>query len=267
LRSSPIPLSGGRSKALAILTCPGCSHRLRVPDNKRGTVTCPLCGSEWFHPEVIELSNVEFRCSASGAKFNVISSRRSPLHKFTVQKVEKAVAKATGPFETGSPKSSSQSGPRNAPPALPPAAPRVAGWLAWMVGRKTEVVLTKPLSEAPKDQLTGAAISVATSDADEFNWSGLFCPYCAASSFVSCRGGHLACDGTVQVRKDGRFHQCFCGRAGFISGMIKTFENERLSMESEVDPPNVPPAVRERQSSKPADTALPAPTHGLPAKR
>jgi len=49
--------------------------------------------------------------------------------------------------------------------------------------------------------------------------------------------------------------------------MIKAFENERLSMEAEVDPPNVPPAVRERQSSKPADTALPAPAQGLPAKR
>src|SRR5713226_1674357 len=119
------PLSGGRSKALAILTCPGCSHRLRIPDNKRGTVTCPLCGSEWFHPEIIELSSIEFRCSTSGAKFNVIGSRRSPLHKFTVQKVEKAVPKATGPFENGSPKSSPQPEQRNAPQALPPAAPGV----------------------------------------------------------------------------------------------------------------------------------------------
>jgi hypothetical protein len=41
-------LSGGRSKALAILSYPGCARGLRVPDNERGTVTCPLCGSEWF---------------------------------------------------------------------------------------------------------------------------------------------------------------------------------------------------------------------------
>jgi hypothetical protein len=27
---------------------------VRVPDNKRGTVTCPLCGSEWFHPETFD---------------------------------------------------------------------------------------------------------------------------------------------------------------------------------------------------------------------
>jgi len=113
---------------MPILSCPGCAHRLRVPDNKRGTVTCPLCGSEWFHPEVIELSSVEFRCSANGAKFTVIGSRRSPLHKFTVQKVEKAVPKATGPLEAGSFKSSPQLGLQKAPPALPPAAPGVVGW-------------------------------------------------------------------------------------------------------------------------------------------
>jgi hypothetical protein len=34
---------------LAILSCPGCEHDLRVPDNKRGTVACPVCGCEWFH--------------------------------------------------------------------------------------------------------------------------------------------------------------------------------------------------------------------------
>ena len=251
---------------MTILSCPGCDHRLRVPDNKRGTVTCPLCGSEWFHPETIELSSVEFRCSASGAKFNVISSRRSPLHKFTVQKVEKAVPKATGPLEAGSPRSPPQPKPRNASPALPPAAPGVVGWLARMVGRKTDVVPSKPVSEVTNDQRT-KAISPATNDADEYNWSGFFCPYCKASSFVSCGGGHLACDGTIQVRKDGRFHQCFCGHAAFIIGNIKTFENERLSVKAKADPPNVPPSVRERQGSKPADPALPAPAQGLPAKR
>jgi transcription elongation factor Elf1 len=253
---------------LAILSCPGCNHRLRVPDNKRGTVTCPLCGSEWFHPEVIELSSIEFRCSVSGAKFNVISSRRSPLHKFTVQKVEKAVPKAAHHLEPGAPHQSlAQHGSRPASPALPPAAPRGIGWLARIVGRKTDLFNAKPMSEAPNDRQTPVAISATTNDADEYNWSGFSCPYCNASSFVSCAGGHLACDGTIQVRKDGRFHQCFCGHAAFISGNIKTFENERLSVEAQVDPPNAPPADRQRQSRKPADAALPAPAQGLPAKR
>jgi hypothetical protein len=49
--------------------------------------------------------------------------------------------------------------------------------------------------------------------------------------------------------------------------MIKTFENERLSVETDVDPPNVPPVVRERQSNQPVDAALSAPAQGLPAKR
>jgi hypothetical protein len=71
----------------------------------------------------------------------------------------------------------------------------------------------------------------------------------------------------IQVRKDGRFHQCFCGRAGFISGTIKTYKNERLSVEAEVDRPNAPPSVRPQQSSKSADAALPTPAQSLPAKR
>jgi len=250
---------------LAILSCPGCSHRLRVPDNKRGTVTCPLCSSEWFHPEVIELSSVEFRCSASGARFNVISSRRSPLHKFTIQKVEKAVKAARSP-EFGSSASSSLLNSHHAPLALVSAPPR-GGWLARIVGRKTDVDTAKPMSEAPNDRPTPVAVSATTNDADEYNWSGFFCPYCNASSFVSCGGGHLACDGTIQVRKDGRFHQCFCGHAAFIRGNIKTFENERLSVQAQVDPPNAPPAAPPQQSGKPANVALPAPARGVPAKR
>jgi hypothetical protein len=44
------------SRILAVQSCPSCSRRLRVPDGKQGTVTCPHCGSEWFHPEAIEHS-------------------------------------------------------------------------------------------------------------------------------------------------------------------------------------------------------------------
>jgi hypothetical protein len=249
---------------LAILSCPGCSQKLRVPDNKRGTVACPLCGSEWFHPEVIELSSVEFRCSASGAKFNVISSRRSPLHKFTVQKIEKAVNAARSP-EVGSSASSSVLNSDHAPPALVPTASR-RGWLARIVGRKGDIATPKPMNGAPNDRPTPVAVSTTTTnDADEYNWSGFSCPYCEAPGFISCAGGHLACDGTAQTRKDGRFHQCFCGNAGFIVGTIKTFENERLSVEA--DTPNSSPGRREEQRGTPADIALPSPTRPVPAKR
>jgi hypothetical protein len=251
---------------LAILSCPGCSHKLRVPDNKRGKVTCPLCGSEWFHPEAIELSSVEFRCSASGARFNVISSRRSPLHKFTVQKVERAIKAAPSTQVARAPASSSLLKHHDPRLALPPIKGRV-GWLARIIGSKTGVATEKAPNEVPTDRPTPLLASATTSDADEYNWSGFSCPYCNAVSFVSCGGGHLACDGTIQVRKDGRFHQCFCGHAAFISGNIKTFDNKRLSVEAQVDAPNAPPADRQRQSRKAADATIPAPAQGLPAKR
>jgi hypothetical protein len=38
---------------LAIQSCPGCSHKLRFPDGKQGTVTCPHCAFEWFHRKTI----------------------------------------------------------------------------------------------------------------------------------------------------------------------------------------------------------------------
>ena len=153
---------------------------------------------------------------------------------------------------------------RDAPPALAPAKDR-RGWLARIVGSKSVASATPP-NEALTGRPTPGAVSATTNDAAEYNWSGFSCPFCNAAGFVSCGGGHLACDGTIQVRKDGRFHQCFCGRE-IISGMIRTHVNERLSVEAEVDRPNAPPAVRPQQSSKSADAALPTPAHGLPAKR
>jgi hypothetical protein len=56
---------------MAILNCVGCGRGgLRVPDGRRGKVTCPTCGAEWFYPEVVEVSEVEFRCSSSGARLS-----------------------------------------------------------------------------------------------------------------------------------------------------------------------------------------------------
>ena len=52
------------------------------------------CGAEWFYPESIELNEVEFRCSQSGARFVVQLSRRSPLHKFVVQGIKNAPSSA-----------------------------------------------------------------------------------------------------------------------------------------------------------------------------
>jgi hypothetical protein len=246
---------------LPILSCPGCHHRLRVPDRKRGTVTCPLCGSEWFHPETIELSRVEFRCSASGAKFDVVSSRRSPLHKFSVQRVEKTVA--TTPNTDAPRQPLEKRGPRPPLPALPPAGPR--GWLARIIGRNTHLAVPPPKRDEPDDRTTNTAISATTNDADEYNWSGFSCPYCNAAGFVACQGGHLSCKGTVQVRSGRDFHQCFCGHAGIISGTIKTFKNERLAVEPGAETSNPPPGDRPQERHAQA-VVLPN-ARPVPAKR
>jgi hypothetical protein len=252
---------------LAIVVCPVCQHKLRVPDGKRGTVTCPHCGAEWFHPETIELSEVEFRCSKSGARFNVISSRRSPFHKFVIQKINKATDGASRPAEAEPLSSSEQPALKVGAPTVPLDAPRVGGWLARIVGRKSEAAPSTPPTEVPKDQATGATGSVATHNADEYNWSSFSCPYCSASNFVSCSGGHLACDGSAELRNGGRFHQCFCGHAGFITGTIKTLESKRLSVERETGLPKASVPEPQQQNSRLADVALLPPTHGPPAKR
>ncbi len=252
---------------MAILSCPGCGRGgLRVPDGRRGKVTCPTCGAEWFHPETIELSDVEFRCSKSGARFNVISSRRSPLHKFVIQKITKATDGASRPAEAESFSSSQQPGLKAAATPAPLAAPSVGGWLARIVGLKSEVVPSNPPTTAPTDQATGATVSIATHNADEYNWSGFCCPYCSASSFVSCSGGHLVCDGTIELRNGRPFHQCFCGHAAFIGGTMKTLESRRLSVDREIASPKSPVPDAEHQNSRSADVALPHPTHGPPAK-
>jgi transcription elongation factor Elf1 len=239
-----------------------------APDGRRGKVTCPTCGAEWFHPDTIELSDVEFRCSMSGARFNVISSRRSPLHKLVIQKINKATSGASRPAEPH-PLSSSQLPSLNAgAPPVPLIAPTVGGWLARIVGRKSELVPSTPSAAVPTDQTTRATVSGATHNADEYNWTGFSCPYCNASSFVSCSGGHLSCDGTAEVRNGRRFHQCFCGNAAFISDTpMKTLESKRLSVDREEVSPKPPMPDPQQQNSKSADVTLLPPTRGTPAKR
>ena len=247
---------------MTIVLCPGCNHKLRIPDRKRGTVTCPLCAAEWFHPETIQISDVEFRCSMSGARFNVISSRRSPLHKFVVQQIRKAVPAAT-PTSEAEPTSSSQHPSLKAVARpLPLAAPKVGGWLARIVSRKVDIGFSIPRRAVPKIEPSGTIAPVATHNAEEYNWAGFSCPYCSASSFVSGACGHLACDGSAELRNGRRFHKCFCGHAGFISGIIKTLESKRLSLEGERAG-----APHQDLSSKSADVALPPPTNRSPATR
>lgn len=230
-------------------------------------MTCPTCGAEWFHPETIELSDVEFKCSRSGARFNVISSRRSPLHKFVVQKINKAADGASRPAEADPLSSSRRPARRGGAPAVSLAAPRIGGWLARIAGRKSQVASSNPPTAVPKDQASSATASARTHKADEYNWSGFSCPYCSASGLVRGGCGHLACDGTVQLRNGRHFYQCFCGHAGFLSGTIKGFESKRLSVDREEVSPKPPVPDPQQQNNITADVALLPPTRSFPAKR
>lgn len=74
------------------------------------------------------------------------------------------------------------------------------------MGREPKVVTTAPLPDSSKEQASDApAIPRATYSADEYNWSGFSCPYCGASNFVSCWGGHSACDGSSSLRNGQNF--------------------------------------------------------------
>ena len=81
------------------------------------------------------------------------------------------------------------------------------------------------------------AATRSTYDADQYNWSSFICPYCSATSFIKCAGGH-ACDGTVEMRSGRPFRQCFCGHAGFVEGTIKTIEANHRSFQA-VDVPTL----------------------------
>ena len=170
----------------------------------------------------------------TGARFNVISTRRSPLHKFVIQKIREAVPE-TGHSSDAGPQPPSQQPAFEATAPTLPLAPRPDGWLARIMGRTgggtPSVQRTSVSNEQREDRTT---IPTATHDIDEYNWSGFLCPYCSASSFVSCGGGHLACDGTTEMRNGRRFRQCFCGQAGFIAGTMKTIEGKRVSVEADV---------------------------------
>lgn len=216
---------------MAILDWPGCDRGgLRVPDGRRGKVTCPRCSAEWFYPESVEVSEVEFRCSSSGARFVVVLSRRSPLHLFVIQAVKNAAPrpKANAMHEE---KQSATELIKQTEPNHPLLPPRKVGWLGRITGLKGPAAPPGPpdfgsaLTQATENQ---PQVST-TYEAKYYNWSSFFCPYCQASSFVKCGGGHLACDGTVEIRNGRRFRQCFVAtQHSFLEQSKTLMANNRL---------------------------------------
>jgi transcription elongation factor Elf1 len=224
---------------LPILTCPGCGRGgLRIPDGRRGNVTCPTCGAEWFYPERIELSEVEFRCAQSGARFVVQLSRRSPLHKFVVQGIKNAPpppGKSTQGTMSAAPTAAMESG-HPSPQRL--SGPGPGRWLANLFGNAAPVPPSR--SGAVADSKVSQTPAPISHDANQYNWASFFCPYCNATNFVQCAGGHFACDGSIEVRSGRRFHQCFCGNAGFIEGTIKTIQSNSSILPVESDEAKAP---------------------------
>jgi hypothetical protein len=78
----------------------------------------------------------------SGARFNVISSRRSPLHQFVIQEIKKpgaAAGRSSGRAESPS-FLLRQLLNAAAAPSLPLPASGRRGWLARILGRKSDVI-------------------------------------------------------------------------------------------------------------------------------
>jgi hypothetical protein len=227
-------------------------------------VTCPRCGAEWFYPETIELSEVEFRCSESGARFVVQTSRRSPLHKFVIQAIKNAPPRPSKPIHDGH---GSEGylllASNSATDRLP--GPKSAGLLARLFGRSTTIVAAAELSLPSQErENVGTVTTRSTHDADQYNWSSFICPYCGARSIIKCGGGHLVCDGRTEMRSGRRFHQCFCGNAGFIEGTIKTIEGDQSSIELEnVSAPHGANDVGSKESPSPPPLD-PAPKDATP---
>jgi hypothetical protein len=249
---------------LAILTCPGCGRGgLRIPDGRRGKVTCPRCGAEWFYPETIELDEIEFRCSQTGARFIIQLARRSPLHKFVVQAVKNAPPQ---PRQRVKHSKEEHPGPASSTSALESqnaglarlGGPKPGRWLARVFGKIGAPATSSPRGIGERVPATPASKSLSY-DAGEYNWASFFCPYCKASNFIKCGAGHLVCDGTVETRNGRRFHQCFCGNTGFVEGTIKSFEGTRRTFEQTDVVSTKPTSAASAVKNKPSVSALEPP--------
>ena len=236
---------------MAILTCPGCGRGgLRVPDGRRGKVTCPSCGAEWFYPESIELSEVEFRCSQSGARFVVQLSRRSPLHKFVIQGIKNAPprpSEASRETVSASRRETLESSNISTPQLT---GPKSGGWLARLFGKAADSALSlrvhwpSPIRRRPARHLLQSVTM-------PMNTTGLVSYAHTVTPLASfdAEDGHFACDGTVEIRSGRRFHQCFCGNAGFIEGTIKTIDANHSILQVERDAAK-PPAQQSTEVTK-----------------
>jgi hypothetical protein len=153
-------------------------------------------------------------------------SRRSPLHKFVVQGIKSAPLRPSKVSKGAVLAAQEAAAVENSnTPTHRLTGPKSGGWLARLFAKSADTRSTILRQVVASDQAaTSPTPALIRHDANEYNWTSFLCPYCNASGFVHCRGGHFACDGTAEARSGRRFHQCYCGNAGFIEGTIKTID-------------------------------------------
>jgi hypothetical protein len=72
---------------------------------------------------------VEFRCASTGARFVVVLSRRSPLHKFVIQGIKNAVPRRASASAEGNDTPSPSTAQADASPDGPFLTSKAFGWL------------------------------------------------------------------------------------------------------------------------------------------
>lgn len=194
---------------------------------------------------------MEFRCSQTGARFIVQLTRRSPLHKFAVQGIKNAPPRSGQPLkeERTEPSKLTEAIENRDAPVDRLSGPKPGRWLARLFGKNSVPATSSSVSVGGRVPATPPSKPLRY-DAGEYNWASFFCPYCNASNFIKCGVGHLVCDSTVEIRNGRRFHQCFCGNAGFIEGTIKTIEaNQHTFEEATVASAKTSSAVPPKEAS------------------
>jgi hypothetical protein len=215
---------------MAILSCPGCSARVRVPDGRSQIkVTCPKCESEWLYPATVEYSDIDFVCSRSGAPFVVRMMRSATNELFKIKSAWLA--------SEGAPATEIMAHRDSEPLAIfdgRSEGSKPSGMLARLV-RSLAPPRPRDLPTLPEggperrvQEDTGAGVEHPI---DEYDFAGLVCPSCGSTSCHGCdQKGHLACSGGVVTERSEIYCVCIrTGKRAALNVAMKTVTNNRAT--------------------------------------
>jgi hypothetical protein len=218
---------------MAVQKCPHCGERVWVPDRESQLLAkCPTCGRE-FDPPIVEVSDIDFKCTRTGQPFVVRLTRSDPDAQFTIadytfpEKPEKTGVLAGLLRVWLSDPSPGGRGLLNPPPSTVTSAStslvddlaKGLSSLGFDAGRLDRFRRKAKASLEPE---------LIVRSADLYNWAGFNCPCCKSDRLVGrCDCGFFGCQGTAEVRPEGRHWRCSCGWNGVLSGSIKTVEEKR----------------------------------------